>query len=362
MQQSEPGAGGVAVIIPAYNCADTIGAAIGSALAEPEVAEVVVVDDASSDDSVGAAWAADDGSGRLAVYRLAANGGPARARNVALSHSTAPVVAILDSDDRIVAGRFARLLAVPHWDMIGDNIVFAATAAEAEGAATQLAAADASTATTSLDLATFARGNVPVPGRLRRELGFLHPLMRRDFLDRAGLRYSEAMRLGEDFELYARALLAEARFLVCAAPGYVALQRADSLSAKHRVEDLAAFLACHDRLMRTRPLARDEAEALALHRRSVAGRYAHRRVLAEKAERGLFAALGWLALRPAAWSPVARGIGRDKLAGRRRPVWRKADHGAAEQRLTTLFDPPPTASRPSAPPGEAAVLYAGGPR
>ncbi len=48
----------VAVIIPAHNARRTIAQAIRSALAEPEVAEVVVVDDASGDDTAAIARAA----------------------------------------------------------------------------------------------------------------------------------------------------------------------------------------------------------------------------------------------------------------------------------------------------------------
>ena len=39
----------VAVIVAAYNVAETIAKAVTSALAQPETAEVVVVDDASED-------------------------------------------------------------------------------------------------------------------------------------------------------------------------------------------------------------------------------------------------------------------------------------------------------------------------
>ena len=43
------------------------------------------------------------------------------------------------------------------------------------------------------------------------------------------LRYDEALRFGEDYILYARALAAGARFVVIPTPGYVAVKRADWL-------------------------------------------------------------------------------------------------------------------------------------
>ncbi|RWE75148.1 MAG: glycosyltransferase, partial [Mesorhizobium sp.] len=82
----------VCVIIAARNAARTIPVAIASALRETEVAEVVVVDDASTDNTRDVALAADDGSGRLAVIRLDVNRGPSSARNIAIQASRSPFI------------------------------------------------------------------------------------------------------------------------------------------------------------------------------------------------------------------------------------------------------------------------------
>ena len=73
----------ICVVIAARNAAGTIAAAISSALREPEVGEVIVVDDASTDDTPRAVTRADDGSGRLSMIRFDQNRGPAHARNAA---------------------------------------------------------------------------------------------------------------------------------------------------------------------------------------------------------------------------------------------------------------------------------------
>src|SRR6188474_2401292 len=86
-------------IIAAKDAAATIQRAIRSALREPQVAEVVVVDDGSTDGTAQKSREADDGSGRLKVHRLDRNRGPAFARNHAISNSAAPLIAILDADD-----------------------------------------------------------------------------------------------------------------------------------------------------------------------------------------------------------------------------------------------------------------------
>ena len=70
-----------------------------SALAEPEAFDVIVVDDASTDDTLSQACEADDGSGRLKLIPCASNGGPAAARNRALQESRAEWISILDADD-----------------------------------------------------------------------------------------------------------------------------------------------------------------------------------------------------------------------------------------------------------------------
>jgi succinoglycan biosynthesis protein ExoU len=90
---------GICVIIAARDAAATVGRAIRSALAEPEVAEVLLVDDGSRDRTADEALAADDGTGRLLVLSLDRNRGPAFARNHAIARSTAPLLSILDADD-----------------------------------------------------------------------------------------------------------------------------------------------------------------------------------------------------------------------------------------------------------------------
>lgn len=114
----------VCVIIAAKNAEKTIGRAVRSALAEPEVDEVVVVDDGSDDRTMAAAAAADDTTRRLDIIRFRTNRGPSAARNHAIAVSRAPLIAILDADDFFFPGRFRRMLACPDWDFIADNIAF----------------------------------------------------------------------------------------------------------------------------------------------------------------------------------------------------------------------------------------------
>lgn len=328
----------IAVIVPAYNAEATIGTSIWSALSQSEVAEVVVVDDASADGTVAAAQAADDGTGRLSVHRLDENGGPSRARNVAIERSSSPLIAILDSDDRFLPARFGPLLAEPDWDIIADNIVFATSHAAAdEAAATTPIGTE--TAAEVVDFVAFVEGNVSRRGQRRRELGFLHPVMRRAFLDRHGIAYRETMRLGEDFDLYSRALLAGARFKLTRRPGYLALERGNSLSAVHSAADLNELAECDRRLLGERTIAPRQRIAVKRHMRSVRARYELRRFLDEKREHGLALSAVRLAGRPAVIPSVVSGVLRDKLSAARATFARST----IDRRRTTLVDVAPSA-------------------
>jgi len=100
----------VSVIMPAYDAARFIGAAIDSILAEaPAALEVVVVDDGSRDDThaIVERLSAADPRIRLIGQEHA---GVSAARNKAVSSARGTFVAFLDADDLWPAGRLARHL------------------------------------------------------------------------------------------------------------------------------------------------------------------------------------------------------------------------------------------------------------
>lgn len=325
---------GVCVIIPAFNARDTVGAAVASALAEPQTAEVVVVDDASSDGTAEAARGADDGSERLRVIAFAANRGPSAARNAAIAASGAPFVAVLDADDRFLPGRLGALLSVADWDLIADDIVFTAAPDDVERLAARAAVA-APARSLDLSLEAFVAGNMTRAGRRRRELGFLHPVMRRAFLEEHALSYDEALRLGEDYDLYARALLCGARYKLVGTVGYLALERPGSLSGSHRTDDLARLCAVDTRLLRDPRLTPREASAIRAHRADVSRRHRLRAFLDIKRAGGSAAGALHL-LRNASHVPsVVAGVSRDKL----RALLKQNPTLARDRRPRTLFHP-----------------------
>ena len=100
----------VSVIMPVYNAAPFLERAIQSALEQPQLAELIAIDDASTDDSARILenWAQK--TDRL-IYLPAISKEPQRAaaaRNRGLAVATAPFIAFLDADDYYLPGRFTR--------------------------------------------------------------------------------------------------------------------------------------------------------------------------------------------------------------------------------------------------------------
>lgn len=306
----------VCIIIAAKNAADTIETAIFSALREEQVGEVVVVDDGSSDDTAAAAERADDGSGRMKIVRFDRNRGPAGARNHAIAISSSPLIGILDADDFFFPGRFRSLLAAEDWDFVADNIAFvdAETAPEAH-----LKLSRFQPRPLFLDLAAFVEGNISKRGVRRGEIGFLKPIMRRSFLEAHGLRYNEDLRLGEDYDLYARALAKGARYKIIHSCGYGAVVRGNSLSGSHRTADLKRLYEADRAILTERGLTNAAADALRRHESHVRARYELRHFLDIKAQSGFGAALRHALSNPGAVPAIAGGIFSDKMERFRHP-------------------------------------------
>lgn len=300
----------VCVVIAAKNATATIERAIRSALRETQVAEVMVVDDGSADQTTEAALSADDGTGRLRILKLTSNRGPAFARNHAIAHSVAPLIAILDADDFFLEGRFDRLLDKDDWDFVADNVIFI-DGRSADPPASVVP--DFEARQRFLDLPGFIEGNISRRGTSRGEIGFLKPVMRRAFLDAHGLRYDESLRLGEDYDLYTRAMLKGARYKIVHGCGYSAVVHADSLSGRHRTLDLKRLYEA-DRAILALPEASGRVRAaLRRHERHVRARYELRHFLDIKQGEGLAKAGVHALTRPAALPAIVGGVAADKF-------------------------------------------------
>lgn len=306
----------VCVVIAALNAQDSIGRAVKSALAQEHVREVIVVDDGSCDETAKRARLEDDGSNRLAVVSLARCGGPAAARNVALERARSSHFCVLDADDYFLPGRIARLLehGIGAWDMLADDIIIVPDGHSGDPPA--LMGGDTAADPLAVGLEAFVRGNISNPSRHRRELGFLKPVISRDFLAKHGLRYDENLRLGEDYALYVRALIAGARFAIASACGYVAVERGQSISGSHATADLSRLAEFDKQLLTDEPrLTAAEQAALQAHLRATQRKHDYRRVLDQRRERGLLAGALLLVRSPSSAPYVVSEIMRAKWRG-----------------------------------------------
>jgi succinoglycan biosynthesis protein ExoU len=297
------------VIIAAYNAEATLARAVNSALEQPETAEVIVVDDASIDGTCDHVHKLSSHDPRVRLLRLDVNGGPARARNRGIDAARSPWIALLDADDFFLPDRLSRFARLAEHDFAADDIAFV-SAEKAD--MVDPALFDVADQATPLTTASFATGNMS--GRHKRgEMGFLKPVMSRAFLERHQLRYDESMRLGEDVDLYLRALLAGARFLLLRQVGYCAVVRPTSLSAAHGAADLAAL---HDALVRNAKRAAEgstDRTAILTLAAQVRQRRDHRLFLDRKAVAGLLAALRFAFSTRGRAGPIVRDVLRDKL-------------------------------------------------
>ncbi len=100
----------VSIIIPVYNAAEYLREAVASALAQPEVVEVLLVDDGSKDHSLEVAKALAQESSRVLVltHPNGSNKGSAETRNVGIRAATQEYIAFIDADDWFLPNRFAR--------------------------------------------------------------------------------------------------------------------------------------------------------------------------------------------------------------------------------------------------------------
>jgi succinoglycan biosynthesis protein ExoU len=307
----------VTVVIAAWRAAGTIGRAVASALKQPEAAEVVVVDDASGDDgaTIRAAEAADDGSGRLKVFALPRNGGPSAARNAAIRASKAAWIAILDSDDFMEPGRLGKLLVLGEqgYDLLADDLLQVPEGQPVSDGVPMWFGEKPEAF--DVDFEGFLARATPQRGRERRELGFLKPLVRRAFIERHNLTYRESMRLGEDYDLYARALAHGARMRLVPWTGYVSVMRRNSLSGRHSRTDLAEFAASDDRLLASGRLSEEGVKLVKAHRFTTHSRIVWIDFIARLKKLNVPGA-AWAVLKDPRQAPyVMRGLG--KIVARR---------------------------------------------
>lgn len=116
----------ISVIVPVHNRADVLPRAITSVLGQDwHDFELIIVDDGSNDESAAVAGSfADD---RIRLIRLDRNRGSSLAKNEGIRAARSPLVAFLDSDDRYLRTKLARVTEAfdcrPGLDLLVDSFI-----------------------------------------------------------------------------------------------------------------------------------------------------------------------------------------------------------------------------------------------
>ncbi|MGE0205038.1 MAG: glycosyltransferase family 2 protein [Hyphomicrobiaceae bacterium] len=328
----KPGASGRAIdvsfIVAAYNAAPFIEAAVRSALAQQDVrVEVIVVDDASRDDTAARVATLAEADDRVRVLRRSSNGGPSAARNMGIEAARGAWLAVLDGDDLVTADRSARLLALAaatSADIVADN--FARMDAAGRPLGTYMLAGDPGIYAVSVDAPAFVRGNALFDRHAR--LGAIKPMIRTDMLRRLGLRYREDLHNGEDYVLLLEALLASARFVVSGEPLYLYRVHAGSISWRIDLDRLARLEQVHASL----DLSRASGELTSAVEHYVGCLAAARAMTTtvEHAKAGRWSdALAMAAGTPRAWPLLGRTLTAAVAKRLSRALWRPMDTSAA---------------------------------
>lgn len=194
----------VSVVMANYNGARHLAAAVRSVLTQTLGSiEVLIADDASSDDSLKVIEDAAGSDPRVRVLATTVNGGPGAARNRALEAARGEYIAIFDSDDLMAPDRLERLVCrakVDRADIVVDNLLVFQDGCAAPWRPFLSGRAWAHPRTITLaDYIEAGRMYSKAPG-----LGYLKPLFRAELL--RDERYRHDLRVGEDYDLVLRLL------------------------------------------------------------------------------------------------------------------------------------------------------------
>jgi succinoglycan biosynthesis protein ExoO len=208
----------VSVLIAAYNAEAYVHHAIASALAQTGVdLEVIVVDDGSNDGTAASVARRADSDPRIRLLRLPTNQGPAQARNAGLAAATGEWVAVLDADDSYLPGRLAHLVELGsrcNADIVADAfLLFNASSGVTSPALV------AEPQQELMDLKSLVKRSRPYADEA--DFGLLKPMLRREFVERSGLRYPREARHGEDFLMVFEALRRGAKYVLSRKPFYL---------------------------------------------------------------------------------------------------------------------------------------------
>ncbi len=234
----------VTVVIAAWNAAETLERAINSTLNQKDVSiEVIIVDDASTDNTMQVAKAFVAKDDRVKYIRQTQNGGPSAARNAGFDAASGTWGAVLDADDAMSSDRLVAMTSMAERngaDVVYDNLAIVdATAPDVtrrkylDGAKFQQSG--------PWDMRFFVGHNQAEPKQ--PSLGYLKPVFRLDFVRDHAIRYREELRNGEDFHFLLDMLQCGAKLWYMPDDMYRYTTGGESISSKLNLDHARALIA-----------------------------------------------------------------------------------------------------------------------
>ena len=218
----------VSVIIPSYNTAKYITKAIKSALDQTlQEIEVIVVDDASQDNSVEIIRQIKDVRLKLLINQK--NLGVGGARNRALKAAQGKWVAVLDADDWYSPQRLERLVKVAtekNADVVADDLYLIDDGATSPWGTLIGEKPESINSIQKISAADFV--NSDIPGKKGLFLGYTKPLFRRNFLVNHKIKYDETLKVTQDFWIDMDCFAQGANFYIVPEPYYYYRSRKNS--------------------------------------------------------------------------------------------------------------------------------------
>ena len=218
----------VSIIVPSYNAGAFLADALRSVSDQTlRDFECLVIDDRSTDDGIAVARQFAEADARFRLIELAERCGVSTARNRGLGEARGRWVAVLDADDLFVPERLERLTRIGEEEeadlVIDDQLVTAFPRTSSNHRAFGFRARSF-----AISQEDFFAGS-----RLFRRsfpLGYMKPLMRREFLRRMKVAYDPAVDSGEDFLFYAELFAARPSCIATNFAAYIYRRRRGSAS------------------------------------------------------------------------------------------------------------------------------------
>jgi succinoglycan biosynthesis protein ExoO len=233
------------IIIANFNGEKFLRSALLSALKQTlDAIEVIVIDDASTDGSLGIARSFALQDDRIRVIARQTQSGPGAARNAGLAVANGRWIAVLDNDDLIHPCRLEQLIEeaeLANADIVADDLL---VFQDDQPATTHLSPRQRNLGWISA--AEFIRQNC----LYSREpaLGYLKPVIRTAFIRQFNIKYDPDLRIGEDYDLVVQLLAKGARFRIVDTLGYFYRKHSNSISHRMTEANLVQMLAADARL------------------------------------------------------------------------------------------------------------------